>query len=136
MYSNNNLRQKQQGMTAIGWMLVLAMLGFLVLITLRLFPIYSNNFKMKGILESLIEERELYNMTRDEILVLVNKRIQINMADGFEPEHLVIVLKENLNKEFHIKYEDRRPMMGNLDIVAKFDDYVVIAPNGAVRRGL
>lgn len=136
MYMNKNVLHKQKGMTAIGWMFVLALIGFFVLITLRLFPIYSNHYKMKGVLESLTEERDLYDMTRQEILVLINKRVTINMADGFREEHFQIVLKENRNKEFHIKYEDRRPMMGNLDVVAKFDDYIVIAPNGAVRRGL
>ena len=123
-------------MTALGWLFVLALIGFFVLVTLRLFPIYSNNYKMKGILESLTEERNLYEMSREEILVLINKRITINMATGFKSEHFKIVLKENRNKEYHITYEDRRPMMGNIDVVAKFDDYIVIAPNGAVRRGL
>lgn len=123
-------------MTAIGWLMIMALIGFFVLLTLRLFPIYSNNFKLKGILESLTEERNLYDMQREEILSLINKRITINMVEGFKSEHFKIVLKDNSNKEYHITYEDRRPILGNLDVVAKFDDYIVIAPNGAVRRGL
>ncbi|MBT8449813.1 MAG: DUF4845 domain-containing protein [Gammaproteobacteria bacterium] len=136
MYTSNNLLKKQQGMTAIGWLFVLGLIGFFVLLALRLFPIYSNNFKLKGILETVSEEHNLYELDRNEILVLIDKGITINRAEGFKKEHFEIVLKENRNKEFRIKYEDRRPILGNLDVVAKFDDYVVIAPNGALRRGL
>ena len=136
MYKPNNLLKRQQGMTFLGIAMVLALIGFFVLLTLKLFPIYSNNFKMKGILESLAEERNLYEMTRDDVLSIINKRVTVNLADGFKNEHFKIVLKDNGNKEYHITYEDRRPMLGNLDVVAKFDDYIVIAPNGALRRGL
>lgn len=128
--------KRQQGLTAGGWLLVLALVGFFVLLVLRLFPIYSNHFKIQGVVESFTEEENLYRMQRNEILNIINRRLSINFAEGFKPEHLVIELKKTGNKEIHIRYEDRRPILGNLDVVAKFDDYVIVTPKGDVKVGL
>lgn len=128
-------KKRQQGLTAGGWLLVLALIGFFTLLVLRLFPIYSNNYKFKGIVESLGEEQDIYRMPRKDMLRVIEKRININFATGFKQEHLIIKLLKSGNKEVHIAYEDRRPILGNMDVVAKFDDYIIITPAGKVKSG-
>lgn len=128
-------KKRQQGLTAGGWLLVLALVGFFVLLVLRLFPIYSNNYKIKGIVESLGNEADLYRMPRKDMLRIIDKRMNINQADGFKQEHLVIKLMQSGKKEIHITYEDRRPIFGNLDVVAKFDDYIIVNSSGQVKSG-
>ena len=129
-------QKRQTGVTFGGWLLILCLIGFFVLLSLRLFPIFSNHFKIQGVVESLVQETNLYRMPKRELLNIINKRLGINFAEGFKPEHLVTELKKTGNKEIHIRYEDRRPILGNLDIVAKFDDYVIVTPNGVVSIGL
>ncbi len=128
-------KKRQQGLTAGGWLLVLGLIGFFVLLALRLFPIYSNHFKIKGIVESFTEEKTLYNMPRKDLIRMINKKLNVNFAEGFKPEHLKIILKKTGKKEIHITYEDRRPILGNLDVVAKFDDFVIVKQNGDVEVG-
>lgn len=128
--------KRQQGVTAGGWLLILGLVGFFVLLALRLFPIYSNHFKVQGVVESLLEEKNLYRMPRKEMLKIINRRLNINFAEGFKPEHLVIELKSSGKKEIHIRYEDRRPILGNLDVVAKFDDYIIVTSDGEATIGL
>ena len=128
-------KKRQQGMTMGGWLLILALVGFLVLLVLRLFPIYSNNFKMKNIVESLGNEKDIFRMPRKDMLRLIKKRTNINYVEGFLPAHLVIKLMRTGNKEIHIRYEDRRPILGNLDVVAQFDDYFIVTPSGEVKKG-
>lgn len=125
-------QHRQQGLTLITWVIIMGILGLLVVVTLRLFPIYTNAFKIKGILESLTEEPRIYEMDRNSVLKVVDKRININMVDGFDHEYFTITLKDNGNKIFRIKYEDRRPLMANLDAVAKFDYSVTITRTGAI----
>ncbi len=128
-------KKRQQGLTAGGWLLVLALIGFFGLLVLRLFPIYSNNYKFKGIVESLKEEQDIYRMPRKDMLRIIDKRININFATGFKQEHLVIKLLKSGNKEIHITYEDRRPILGNMDVVAKFDNYFIVTPEGKFKSG-
>lgn len=129
-------KNRQKGVTAGGWLLIIGLVGFFVLLALRLFPIYSNHFKIQGIVESLIEEENLYRMTKKEMLRIIDRRLNINFAEGFKPEHLIIELKKSGKKEIHIRYEDRRPILGNLDIVAKFDDYLIVTSKGDAKIGL
>jgi len=128
-------KSRQKGLTAGGWLLVLILIWFFVILTLRLFPIYYNHFKIKGVVESFTEERDLYDMSRSRMIAIINKRLNISLAEGFKPEHLVIKLKNSGNKEIHITYEDRRQIFGDLDVVATFDDYVIVSRNGKVKLG-
>lgn len=128
--------KRQKGITAGGWLLILSLVGFFVLLGLRLFPIYSNHFKIQGIVESLMEEDDLYRMQKKDLLRIINKRLNINFAEGFKPEHLSITLTKSGSKEIRVKYEDRRPILGNLDVVAKFEDYVIVTQLGKTKLGL
>ncbi len=42
----------QRGMTGIGWMIVLALIGFFVLLALRMVPAYLDYFKVVSTLEA------------------------------------------------------------------------------------
>ena len=131
----NQLRnnpKRQQGLTLISWIFVLALIGFLVLIALRMFPIYTNHFSIQGSLSSLAEERDLYELRKEQVLTLLERRMHVNRVQGFKPEHLTLELKDNGNKVIRIEYEDRRPMMANVDVVVKFSDEIIVTRSGAV----
>jgi Tfp pilus assembly protein PilE len=44
---------RQKGMTAIGWLIVLALIGFFVLLTLKMLPSYLEYYKIVSTLDSL-----------------------------------------------------------------------------------
>ena len=136
MVSSLSGMKRQQGMTAIGWMIIMAMVGFFLMVGFQLFPIYSNNMKMTSILESLTEEKNIYRMSRRELIKLIQKRAGINLVSGFKPDHLVIELKNGGTKEIRFRYEDRKNLFGNLDVVAVFDDYIIVSPGGEAQIGL
>lgn len=125
-------RTNQKGMTLVSWLFLMALIGFIVLIVLRMFPIYTNHYKIEGVLHSLADENSLYSMNREELLQLIDRKLNINMASGFKHEHFTITLKENGNKVMAIKYEDRRNITGNIDVVVKFEDSIIVPRNGAV----
>jgi hypothetical protein len=124
--------KRQQGLTLISWLFVMAIIGFFVLLTLRMFPIYTNHFSIQGSLKSLSEERDLYQKTREDVLTLLERRMQINRVVGFKREYFTIDLKNNGNKVFKIAYEDRRTIMGNVDVVVKFSDEIIVTQSGTV----
>lgn len=132
MLLNRSVYKRQQGMTLITWLILMAIIGFLVLIVLKMFPIYTKHYRIKSSLESLGEEQSLYEMRREEVLNLLDKRMQFNMVEGFQHDHFTITLKDNGNKEFRINYEDRRNIMANVDVVVKFDDVIVVSRSGAI----
>jgi hypothetical protein len=113
-------------MTAIGWMLVLGLIAFFTLITLRLVPLYIEFGKVASVLESLPNEDGIGSMPRSEILSLVTKRFDVNDVRNVDPK-LVKVSTDKGKKVISIEYERREHLVSNVDVVASFEKRVEVS---------
>jgi len=113
----------QRGMTFIGWLVVLAIAGFFVLLTLRLLPGYLEFFKIKGVLESLEKEPDITQASKTEIRKLISRRLDINSVDDVTAKDFRIEKREG-RLIVRIDYEVRVPVLGNVDAVQKFHDQI------------
>lgn len=118
---------RQGGMTAIGWLLVLGLIAFFVLIALRLIPVYLEYIKVVTVLESLEEEPGIGQKTRTEILQLIERRLDINDVRHVDPRKRTQITKDDGRVTIRIRYERREPLIGNVDVVASFDKAVQVA---------
>jgi len=118
----------QKGMTAIGWMLMLGLIAFFTLITLRLVPLYLEFAKVTSVLESLQNEPGITRKTRSEIIKMVRKRFDINDVYNVDPK-LVKVSKNDGVLKVSISYERREHLLSNIDVVASFDKQVEVVAN-------
>jgi hypothetical protein len=116
----NKLVKKQRGMTAIGWLIVLGMLSFFVLLVLRLAPGYLEFYKVKSVMESLLQEPYLGSKTPMEIRNLLQRRIDVNAIDSITAKDVKIEQK-NGKTTISTRYEVRVPIMGNVDAVSSFE---------------
>jgi len=118
----------QKGMTAIGWMLVLGLIAFFTLITLRMVPLYLEFGKVASTLESLKEQPNITRQTKSEIVKLVSKRFQVNDVKNVDPK-LIKVSKDRGVLKVTISYERRQHLAGNVDIVATFEKQIEVVAN-------
>ncbi|MGI9320412.1 MAG: DUF4845 domain-containing protein [Thiogranum sp.] len=118
----------QKGMTAIGWMLVLGLIAFFTLITLRMVPLYLEFGKVASTLESLKEQKNITTLTKSEIIKIVRKRFDVNDVDNVDPKRIKISKDKGVMK-VGINYERREHLVGNVDIVAIFDKHIEVAAN-------
>lgn len=116
---------KQSGITAIGMLIIIGLIAFFTLITLRLAPLYLENFKVVSSLESLKNEPELAVKPGPEIVQLLMKRLDINDVDNVGPQNIEVRRLPN-GVIVAVKYEVRKEMVGNIDIVGKFDKSVKV----------
>ncbi|MFA7095057.1 MAG: DUF4845 domain-containing protein [Gammaproteobacteria bacterium] len=116
-------RDKQRGMSAVGWLLVLGLIGFFSLIGLRLAPMYLEYFNVVSSMESLKSESEIKSKAPAEIMQMLMKRFDVNDVRNVKPNH-VRVTNEGGKLKVIVKYEVRTPLMGNLSAVATFDKNV------------
>jgi hypothetical protein len=112
-------------MTAIGWLLVLGLIAFFTLITLRLVPLYLEYSKVVSVLESLTNEPGVGAKTRTEIIGLVTKRFDINDVRKVSPK-LVKVSKDKGMTRISIEYERREHLLSNIDVVTSFNKQVEV----------
>ncbi len=118
----------QKGMTAIGWLLVLGLIAFFTLITLRLVPAYMEFAKVASVLESLQKESGITRKTRGEIFALISKRFDVNDVYQVDPK-LVKIVKDKGVLKVSINYERREHLVGNVDVVTTFDKQVEVVAN-------
>ena len=118
----------QKGMTAIGWLLILGLIAFFTLLTLRMVPLYLEFGKVASTLESLKEQPDIAQKTRSEIVKIVSKRFDVNDVRNVDPK-LIKVTKDRGVLKVVINYERREHLVGNIDVVATFDKQIEVAAN-------
>lgn len=109
----------QRGMTAIGWIIVLGLIAFFVLLALRLTPGYLEYATVTASLESLQNEPGITDKTPQEIRSLLSKRFDVNDVKSITSKDVKI---ENQGGRLRVwvDYEVRVPVLGNVDAVSKF----------------
>lgn len=120
--------KRQQGMTAIGWLIVLGMIAFFVLIGLRLFPVYSENFNVIASLNSLKNEPQVTKKSKADILRLITNRFQINDVKNADRKNISIS-KRNGVLTVSVKYDVKTKLFGDLSLIAEFDESVEVVGN-------
>jgi hypothetical protein len=115
------MKRSQQGITLISFILILALVGFFGFIGMRLFPVYSEYYSavndIKAVTQTAGVEKESMEKIRDHLY----RRFQISYVESIDLQKHVKMFKDQDGKTLHLQYEVRRPMMYNLDFVAKFD---------------
>jgi cytochrome c biogenesis protein CcdA len=77
-------------MTAIGWLLVLGLIAFFTLITLRLVPLYLEYAKVASALESLENEPGITRKTKTEIVNMMQKRFDVNDVNNVSAKEIKV----------------------------------------------
>lgn len=114
-----NLR-KQRGATFVFWVIMLALIGFLFMMGIKLFPVYYRGLAAKKVMEDLAVEMQNKKPNKKQLWDLIDRRLYINNISDVTKEDFVYTVDKR-TVEFGIDYEVRVPLIANLDAVAMFD---------------
>ena len=120
--------KRQQGVTGIGWLIILGMIAFFVLIGLRLFPVYSENFNVISSLKSLEKEPQVTRKSKADILRLIMNRFQINDVKNAGRKNIKISKRGGV-LTVSVKYDVKTKLFGDLSLIAEFDESVEVIGN-------
>src|SRR3569833_610659 len=109
------IKRGQSGKTYMGMLSLLIVIAFIAVVTIKVVPLYMANFKVKSVLNSLKDEREIASMPPAEIEKRVMRRLDIKR------ENLKIVRTPN-KTVVTLNYDARVHLFANLDIVSSFQD--------------
>lgn len=113
---------RQKGMTMIGWLIVLALIGFFTLLVLRLGPIYLQNYEVKSHLKGLHQEPLITQKSNAEIRKLLTRRFEIDNIDTVIKPNMIQIDSGEGRIKIRIQYEVRTKILGNVDALVSFDD--------------
>ena len=117
---------RQQGMTLIGFSIIFVVVGFFLLLGLKLVPVYLDHMKVKSSLDGLKTESGLAEKSASEIKKMLQKRWDINSISDMTAEDSVYVEKKNGSITIEIVYEVEKPVLGNMYALMKFDDSITL----------
>ena len=118
--------RKQGGLTLIGFFIVLAISIFFAYLGMRIVPIYMEYWSVVNAMDGVAKERGSANYTPDLIRTKVMDRLYISYSsNNVERKHMKITRRAGV--QLRIAYEVRKPVLGNLDVIAKFDRTVRLA---------
>lgn len=113
------MKRTQQGLTLIGFLIVLAVASFFIYCGMKLVPMYTEYYSVKQALKGIAEEPGVVNQEPSRIRDLFFRRLYINYSENVKPEHLKIE-RTDTGYRATVDYEVRRPLIYNLDVVGRF----------------
>lgn len=113
-------RKHQSGLTLISFLIVLAVVGFAAFVGMKLFPMYQEYYSVRSSMKGLENEPGVGDMDPSRIQDLFFRRLYINYSENVKPKNVKF---ERMDGGWLMKvnYEVRRPLVGNLDVVGRFD---------------
>ena len=114
----------QRGMSAVGFIIVLALIGTFVLVTLKLFPAYMESFKVTAAMESLASQPGIGDKGKGEVIDMLMKRLDVDDVDNVKPGDIDVRPRDGGGLLLGVKYETRGTLFSNLDFVVRFDKSV------------
>ena len=89
-----NSRQRQKGMSSVGWIAVAGIFGFLVITFFKVFPMYYENFKLRSALDALRLDESIDAKSKRAIWTSLSKRLYINEVRDIQREHVTMERKD------------------------------------------
>lgn len=120
----------QRGMTLTSFLVVLIVVGFFLYVGMKLFPMYQEYYAVRSAMKSLAKDPSVGTMAPAQIQDLFFKRLYINYSDNVKPSNVKFNRRDN-GWTLNVSYEVRRPLVGNLDVVGKFESSQDLVRSGA-----
>ena len=113
------MKRKQEGMTLLSFVVVLAVVGFALYVGMKLFPMYQEYYSVRSAMKGLANEPGSGDMSPEKAKDLFFRRLYINYSENVKPENVKFERMDG-GWRMNVDYEVRRELVGNLDVVGKF----------------
>ncbi|PTU76117.1 DUF4845 domain-containing protein [Pseudomonas mangrovi] len=111
---------KQKGMSMLSWMVVLVLVAFFASAGFKLIPHYMDNRALDRMITAVESDPTTKIRSVPEFYTYLFKGIQVNAID-LKPEEVFDIKLENNVYLVKLKYEQREPLIKNIDLVVSFD---------------
>ena len=126
-----NMHGKVKGITLIGFVIVLAVLGFFGYLAMRLIPAYMEYY---GVVKSMEMERSEAGAA-SKSLDMVRRDLAFKFGTQYVdeanvPPQAITLMREGGASTLRVNYERRIPFMYNIELLATFDKSVSMSGAG------
>jgi Domain of unknown function (DUF4845) len=123
------MRNRQKGVTAIGWLFLLAPLAIVIYAGIRLAPVYLNYMKVAKAMDEAVTELKSGGASPQTIRTTIDKHFEIDMVEYPTTKDMKIT-KDGGAWVIESQYDDDAPLFANLSLHVTFDKKVSIGGAG------
>ncbi len=123
----NGRAVRQRGMSVIGLLLLLVVIGFVALIAMKVIPMYVQYFSIKSTIESVRKEPQLAQMTPQDIQAAIQKRFDIGYVENIKANQLRIRNDRN-GRVIDLVYQEERALFYGLYVLLKVNESLPLNP--------
>jgi hypothetical protein len=119
------MRRPQLGMTFIGLLCILGLVGVIGYAVVRLVPVYLNYMKLARTMESAATEFKGENAGVDGVRKSLDRHWAIEDITGLDQKDIEIT-KDDGGLQLHAVYDDSVPYIANISLSVHFDKTVKV----------
>jgi hypothetical protein len=119
----------QAGITLIGFLLILMVLGFFAFLVMRLFPVYSEYYGVRQAMKAVAAEPGIASRTPEQVKEALDRRFNISYVTTPKRNN-VRVTRQGGSYVLNVRYERRGPLLYNLEYIATFDHTETLVRGG------
>jgi hypothetical protein len=119
------MRQPQLGMTFIGLLCILALVGVIGYAGVRLVPVYLNYMKLARTMESAATEFKGESAGLDGVRKSLDRHWAIEDITAVDQKDIEIT-KDDSGLQLHVAYDDTVPYIANISLSVHFDKTVKV----------
>ena len=123
------MRNRQVGVTAIGWLFLLTPLAMVIYAGIRLTPVYLNYMKVAKAMDQTGTELKAGGANPQSIRTTIDRHFEIDMVD-YPTTRDMKITKDGGSWVVESQYDDDAPLFANLSLHVTFDKKVKIGSGG------
>jgi len=120
-----SMRQPQTGMTFIGLLCILVLVGAIGYAGVRLVPVYLNYMKLSRTMESAATEFKGESAGLDGVRKSLDRHWAIEDITAVDQKDIEIT-KDDGGLQMHVAYDDTVPYIANISLSVHFDKTVKV----------
>ena len=122
--------ERQRGMTVIGMLLLMIVIGFVALIAMKVVPMYVQYYAVKAAIESVRKGSPIAQMSPSDIHDAIDKRFYTSYVnrEKIRARDFKITNDPKKGRVLELVYNDEQSLFYGLFIVLKVDETVSLNP--------
>jgi len=115
--------KKQQGMSMLGILVTVMLVVSAMLLSMKLVPVYINDYAIGNAVASLQDDAELYSRRKTEIRSIIRRKLAADYTDDLSDDAITIE-KNKGTITIDVAYESRISVVANIDLVVSFSHHL------------
>lgn len=126
------MKQSQRGITFIGFVVVLCIVGFFAYVAMKLVPVYSEYMGVVKSMNQLLTEPGIGSKDVGEIRRMLDTKFSIQYVDeNTVPPQNVQLKRQNGAASLRVFYDKRIDFIYNIDLLVSFDKTINLTGSAA-----